>query len=147
MTTEEPKKSPFPWYKEGLKFECTGCGKCCSGASGYVWVSEPEMQAIADVLKMPLDLFKRKYTRQKNNHYSLIEKKALNGEFDCIFLKNNQCEVYQARPIQCRTFPWWQQNLNTEASWELAAKECEGINDSAPTVPFDFIQSEANKNN
>src|SRR5262249_1390597 len=37
-----------PWYQDGLRFECTRCGKCCSGFPGFVWVSEAELQAIAD---------------------------------------------------------------------------------------------------
>jgi Fe-S-cluster containining protein len=140
------KKSGLPWYKEGLRFECSGCGKCCTGASGFVWVTEPEMQAIADVLQIPLDLFKRKYTRQKNNAYSLIEKKALNGDFDCVFLKDNKCQVYQARPTQCKTFPWWPQNLNSEESWKGVAQECEGIHDKAPIIPLAHIEEQKQLN-
>ncbi|MFM1805538.1 MAG: hypothetical protein RL136_2417, partial [Planctomycetota bacterium] len=26
-----------PWYAEGLRFECTQCGNCCSGGPGAVW--------------------------------------------------------------------------------------------------------------
>lgn len=32
-----------------------------------------------------------------------------------------------ARPTQCRTFPWWPQNLISDYDWQLAARECEGI--------------------
>ena len=24
--------TPEPWYKDGLRFKCTGCGDCCTGA-------------------------------------------------------------------------------------------------------------------
>lgn len=58
----------------------------------------------------------------------------------CIFLKNNRCQVYTARPSQCRTYPWWKENLNTKESWALAAEQCEGISDDAPRIPFDEIQ-------
>ena len=131
----------LPWYKDGLRFKCTECGKCCTGSPGYVWVSEEEMCAMAAVLKISVDQFKRKYTRQKFNRYALIEKKSLTnaGDFDCIFLKDKKCQIYQARPSQCRTFPWWQENLNSEESWKLAKNECEGINDDAPVVPYEQI--------
>lgn len=131
--------SPLPWYKDGLRFKCTECGKCCTGTSGFVWVNQEEMQNMANVLNISLELFKKRYVRQRDNRYALIEKKIPNGEYDCIFLKDKKCQVYQARPIQCRTYPWWQENLNTEQSWKLAAEECEGINDQAPLLPYTQI--------
>lgn len=140
------KSSSLPWYSEGLRFKCTECGKCCTGAPGYVWVTADEMQKIADLLNIPLDLFKRKYTRQSGNKYSLIEKKTHTNDNDCIFLKDKKCTIYQARPKQCRTFPWWKENLQSEESWKFAAKECEGINDESPIVPFDEIQKQLNIN-
>lgn len=125
-----------PWYKDGLHFKCTECGKCCTGASGFVWVTEEEMIAIAESLNISLELFKRKYTRTRGNRYALAEKKTAGGNKDCIFLKEKKCQVYKNRPSQCCTYPWWQENLNTKESWKLAAEECEGIDDNAPIVPY-----------
>ncbi len=130
----------LPWYKEGLRFKCTGCGQCCTGGPGYVWITQEEMEAMAKQLEISLDLFKRKYTRQKDNRYALIEKKSANNEYDCIFLKDKKCTIYQLRPKQCRTFPWWKENLNTEESWKLAAQDCEGINLDAPLIPYEEIK-------
>lgn len=126
------------WYKDGLRFKCTECGQCCSGQPGYVWVTEEEIAALAAALHMPIDAFKRKYLRQKNNRYALIEKRTQSST-DCIFLKDKKCTVYMARPKQCRTFPWWQENLNSKESWKLAAKGCEGIQKNAPIVPYTQI--------
>lgn len=134
------QSSSLPWYKGGLRFQCTECGKCCTGPSGYVWVTEDEMHAMAVQLNIPLDLFVRKYVRQRDNRYALIEKKNASGEYDCIFLKDKKCQVYQVRPSQCRTFPWWKENLDTEESWKRAALGCEGINDQAPLVPYEEIE-------
>ena len=131
--------SKLPWYKDGLRFECTQCGKCCTGATGFVWISEDEMVSMALTLDMPLAIFKKRFIRSRDNRYTLIEKKNKNNKYDCIFLKNGKCEVYQNRPLQCRTFPWWQENLNSEESWCLAAVECEGINDQAPLVSYETI--------
>lgn len=97
---------------------------------------------MADSFNIPIELFKRKYTRQRDNRFALIEKKNPNGDFDCIFLKGKRCEVYQARPTQCRTYPWWPENLNSKESWKIAAQECEGINDEAPLVPYSEIISD-----
>lgn len=129
----------LPWYKDGLRFKCTECGKCCTGPSGYVWVSEEEMSAMAQELSISVEVFKRKYTRVRDNRYALTERKTQAGDYDCVFLKDKKCEIYKARPTQCRTFPWWKENLNTEESWKLAAQECEGINDQAPLIPYSQI--------
>ena len=39
--------SKKPWYADGLQFECTQCGDCCTGAPGYVWVNKSEIEALA----------------------------------------------------------------------------------------------------
>ncbi|KAF3361861.1 hypothetical protein PHSC3_001628 [Chlamydiales bacterium STE3] len=137
--TQQKSPSPLPWYQGGLNFKCTECGKCCTGTSGFVWVSEEEMTEMAAVLSISLPLFKRNYTRKRDNRYALIEKKTANEEYDCVFLKDKKCQVYRARPLQCRTFPWWSENLMSKESWEIASLECEGINDEAPLVPYQNI--------
>jgi Fe-S-cluster containining protein len=131
------------WYKNGLSFRCTGCGKCCTGFPGYVWVDEDEIQKMAEFLGISIDLFKRKYTRQRDNRYALIELPSRN--FDCIFLQDKQCRVYAVRPRQCRTFPFWKEHLKSKTSWEHVATQCEGINDSAPLVNFEDIQKQLPK--
>jgi Fe-S-cluster containining protein len=38
------------------------------------------------------------------------------------------CTVYAARPVQCRTWPFWPEVVRRRRSWERAATECEGMN-------------------
>jgi len=131
-----------PWYKDGLRFQCTECGKCCTGQPGYVWVSEEEMQKIADHLQISLKDFKCRYTRLKGGRYALLE--LPKRDHDCIFLKDNKCSIYPVRPKQCRTFPWWKDNLKSPEAWKRAAVECEGINEEAPLIAFGEIQDTLN---
>src|SRR4051812_36624834 len=99
-----------PWYHEGLRFECTRCGKCCTGAPGYVWLSEEEVAALADYLHEPLNQTLALYTRSVGRRRSLREHS--NG--DCIFYDQSQgCKVYPVRPRQCRTWPLWESNVAT----------------------------------
>lgn len=128
-----------PWYSEGLKFKCTGCGKCCTGAPGYIWVSREEIEIIAAHLKMPVEKFSMRYLKKVGKRYSLVE---FSKTYDCVFLKDNKCSIYQVRPTQCRTFPWWVENLNSPEAWREAAKHCEGISHEAPVVPIDTIESQ-----
>ena len=130
----------LPWYKDGLRFKCTECGKCCTGQAGYVWVSEEEIESMAKHLKIETKAFKVKYIRRKDNKMALIEKKLGDGNKACIFLEGKLCTLYQSRPKQCRTFPWWKENLNSEVSWKIASLDCEGINDNAPIIPLAEIE-------
>ena len=42
------------WFKKGLRFECTGCGDCCTGAPGFVWVNSEEIRGLAKAVECPL---------------------------------------------------------------------------------------------
>ncbi len=130
------------WYKDGLQFQCTGCGKCCTGAPGYVWVTKEEIEAIAGLLKIGVKECMRQYIRQRFDRYALIELKK--DQYDCVFLRDKKCLIYEARPHQCRTFPWWKENLSSPESWQATARSCEGICARAPTVPYSQIEKALN---
>lgn len=132
------KKFSFPWYSEGLPFKCTQCGKCCTGSPGYVWVSVEEMAEMANGLNLTLSAFKRLYVRRIGNRYALIEKKSDNHS--CIFYQEKQCRVYMNRPLQCRAYPFWKENLLSEESWKQTAIECEGIQPNSPIVSLESIE-------
>jgi len=72
----------LPWYKDGLRFTCSQCGDCCSGAPGYVWVNNEEIAALAALVGMSAAAFEDEYVRQVGIRKSL--KEFPNG--DCIFL-------------------------------------------------------------
>lgn len=127
------------WYTQGLSFKCTGCGQCCTGAPGYVWISEQEAFAMADYLNLSIQKFMEKYVRIVDSKMALVEDPR---NYDCVFLKDKKCQIYQERPLQCRTFPWWQQNLRSKEDWEKAATFCEGINKDAPVVSFKQIEEQ-----
>ncbi len=128
------------WYKEGLRFKCTECGQCCTGAPGYVWLTDEDIDQLTKGLKISREDFLKKYTRTVNGRISLIEDPET---FDCVFLKDNKCSQYKTRPKQCRTFPWWKDNLRSKAAWENTAKRCEGINHpDAPLISHEDISKE-----
>lgn len=128
--------STDPWYKNGLRFECTQCGKCCSGSPGNVWVEDEEVALMANHFNISKKIFIRRYTKKREGKLSLVETKK---DYACIFLKDNRCSIYDIRPKQCRTFPWWKETVKTEESWKAASLYCEGIKDEAPLIPFEVF--------
>lgn len=125
------------WYKDGLKFHCTGCGKCCTGQPGFAWVTLDEIEAIAAYLGLTIDQFARRHLREINGQYALKEHV---DTYACTFLDGKACRIYPVRPKQCKTFPWWVQNLETKEDWDEAARYCEGINHAdAPLITIEEI--------
>jgi Fe-S-cluster containining protein len=123
--------SKRPWYAAGLAFGCSGCGGCCAGPEeGYVWVTQREMERIAEVLKMPVAEFRRTCTRRVGGRFTIVEDRTTK---DCIFLGrdeqgNRRCRIYSVRPTQCRTWPFWPGNLTSPDAWAAALLRCPGIN-------------------
>jgi Fe-S-cluster containining protein len=114
-----------PWYQEGLKFECSGCGDCCTGAPGYVWVNKAEIAGMAEIVGEPdIEKFEQLYVRKVGIRKSL---KELSNN-DCVFFDNQtrKCQVYDGRPRQCRTWPFWDSNLHTPEHWETTCESCPG---------------------
>jgi uncharacterized protein len=112
-----------PWYREGLAFTCTRCGACCTGAPGFVWVEADEIARLADYRNQPFAEFTRQFVRRVGQRYSLIEKPS----GDCIFWDRQAgCTVYPARPVQCQTFPFWPENLETREAWNQVQDRCPG---------------------
>jgi len=122
-STMSRSRAETPWYREGLEFSCTRCGACCTGAPGYVWVSADEIEQLAKFRDESVDAFSSRYVRQVGDHYSLIERPG----GDCIFWDREAgCTVYPARPVQCRTWPFWPENVETPEDWRHVRAICPG---------------------
>jgi Fe-S-cluster containining protein len=115
--------NPSHFFDEGLQFECTECGACCTGAPGQVLVSSAEIDGLARSRDLTREAFIAAYCRETDSGLSLVERP--NG--DCVFFAGNRCTVYAHRPRQCRTYPFWFKNLRSPERWAQVAKECPGI--------------------
>ncbi len=138
MSKQDP--STQPWYHEGLKFECTGCGDCCTGSPGYVWVNQEEVVAMAAQVNLTVTEFEDEYTRKIGIRRSL---KELPGSYDCVFLdsETRKCQVYSARPRQCKTWPFWDSNLRSPDDWERTCDQCPGSG-SGKLYQLDYIDQQ-----
>jgi len=114
------------------------CGNCCSGSSGTVRFTEDEAERMALKLKVSLPDFYQLYTRKQGrgaNAWRELKEVKVEGKrgwYDCVFLDRVSvpgkalCKLYEERPTQCKTWPFWPDILETPKSWELAGKGAEG---------------------
>ncbi len=110
---------------------CRTCGgKCCRGVQGYVWVSMKEIEKMADVCKMDPASFSRRYVRRVAGRFALKER-VVNGEHLCCFLDavDCRCTLYEGRPGQCRTYPFWNEFKKDPGRLAL---ECPGVRQVQP---------------
>ena len=95
------------FYESGLRFECTRCSTCCRHTPGYVFLSPQDLATLTQAARLTEDEFLRRYCRSVDlglaRRVSLREKPNL----DCILWENSGCSRYEARPLQCRSFPFW----------------------------------------
>ena len=73
-----------------------------------------------------LATFRKHYAyRLPDGAYSLSEK----SNTDCVFFVRGQgCSIYEERPRQCRTWPFWRGNIASRRHWNAAAADCPGMN-------------------
>lgn len=119
------KAKPEPWYAAGLRFGCTACGKCCvnHGEFSYVYSTREEREALARHFGLSRAEFEARYCEAVTGGLSLKSK-----DDACVFLKEGKCSVYELRPAQCRTFPFWPELLVDEDTWQKdVASFCPGV--------------------
>jgi len=162
LTVLSASKPDAPWYADGLKFTCSQCGNCCTGPPGYVWISKDEIVRLAEYLKITPEETVEKYCRKLGGRFSLKEKRGPGGGYDCVFLnetdadpnprkelsrgepvplKRRGCSIYPVRPLQCRTWPFWPENLESKQRWDAAAVRCHGMNHGGRTFTRERIES------
>jgi Fe-S-cluster containining protein len=112
------------FLKDGVRFECQGDGKCCvsRGKYGYVYLSFNDRRRLAAHLQMSLVKFTATFMKKVDGLYELI----YTGK-DCPFLNNSRCDVYSARPWQCRTWPFWPENMNEKVWEQEVVSWCPGV--------------------
>ena len=110
------------WYKDGLRFKCAGCGHCCA-VKGYVFISAPEVVLMAQQMGVNPREFVERYVRKVGDRFSLTEK----GDACVVWDEVGGCSIYTTRPEQCRTFPFWDEYIDSPEGWATAKKRCPGV--------------------
>lgn len=126
------------WWHGGVRFACQGSGKCCvsRGAYGFVYLTLEDRRRLAKTLGLSTAQFTRRWCAKTDGYFHLKETRAP----DCVFLEGgNRCGVYEGRPTQCRTWPFWPENMSARA-WTAIAAECPGVG-KGKLVPRERIEA------
>lgn len=129
-----------PWYhRQAPRFECTACGACCLGnGEEYVFLAAGEDETIRAHLGLTPEWFRRRYLIRMTNGELALRMTAANT---CSFLQDDgRCAVYEVRPVQCRSYPFWPELLISEETWRAESLRCEGI-DRGQRVSLDTIKA------
>jgi Fe-S-cluster containining protein len=91
-----------------------------------VYLNDEESERIRASLQLSRGWFRRRYLQRLNDGDQVL---ASGPDERCIFLDAaGKCRVYAARPVQCRTYPFWPELVGSAAAWNREARRCEGIN-------------------
>ncbi len=109
---------------EGIRFDCVEkCVKCCE-IPGQVFVVHKDIPAMAGFFNMSADQFiEEKLAEIRHGLYTL----DMPDEEPCVYLEDGGCSIYPARPLQCRTFPFWPENMASLKEWRKVVRLCPGI--------------------
>ena len=112
------------WYTGGVRFSCLRCGNCCKNHDEYEYVclGEKDVTRVARHLHLSDRAFLRQYCKIEDYLVSLSSR-----DDACPFLEEGGCRIYEVRPTQCATWPFWRENLDKEVWNDPIAEVCKGI--------------------
>jgi len=106
-----------------LRFSCQpGCTKCCE-VQGFVYLTEGDLQNMAEYVGLPARAFEDKYVVRFKQLLRLRKPRRA----QCHFLTKEGCSVHPVKPVQCRLYPFWPELVEERAQWEAERKMCPGI--------------------
>jgi Fe-S-cluster containining protein len=91
-------------HPENLHFECEKCGLCCGDTkqkTRHILILDSEATQIAQKKGCNKEDFA---AETKCSLPYVYEMKKADGK--CVFLKDNQCTIYEVRPLICRFYPF-----------------------------------------
>ncbi len=117
---------PAPWWKDGIRFECQMSGRCCvsRGEYGHVYLTAEDRRRLATHFHLTVREFVKRYGRRKDGY---VELRDPPGAAACVFFADGRCSVYEARPTQCRTWPFWPDVMDAKRWSTEVAAYCPGV--------------------
>ena len=134
-----------------VKFSCNNCSLCCRFKGGVVLLSKEDLCRLAKWAELTEEQFIKVYCQWLKNadgkEYLCLKTLQTPKETDdCIFWDSSipGCQCYNARPVQCSTYPFWTKILADKNSWNKEKQHCPGINEGE-VHPKEEIEKELNK--
>lgn len=123
------------WEREPLRFACQeGCFKCCL-KPGVIYFDKSDLKRVSTHLGCTPEAFIAEYLVKEGRGWEL----EVEDDKPCPFLTFQGCAIHAVKPKQCRTYPFWKENLQTRNHWKLAAAFCPGIHEG-PEIPPEAIR-------
>ena len=111
------------WFDNGLSFtSLPGCAACCL-EPGRVMLDSKDIALLARGAGCTVKEFRRSSVVLYQGHAVL----KLSDSGICPYVRDVGCIMYEYRPTQCRTFPFWPEHALTEEGWEVARQRCPGV--------------------
>ncbi len=116
--------SQDPWFADGVRFDCTSCGRCCR-RTGVVAFLDDDVTRAASHLGLTEDAFRAKHLEHQDGHWFV----DVYVEHPCHFLSTEGlCTIHEAKPLQCSSYPFWPELFEEMNAWDAEQTYCEGIN-------------------
>ena len=116
------------WWEilRGSRFRCTQCGHCCE-RPGHVYFNREEVGPIARYLGIPVRRFLSKFAKKSAGERGYELRMSPRGVCPFYREEENTCGIHPVKFVQCRTYPYWPENVESPAAWAEVRRECEGI--------------------
>lgn len=108
--------------RKGIAFRCQQCGGCCLWP-GSVYFTPDELSRAASACGLSIPEFVARYRLRRlgQDEWELV---AARG---CPLLDpENRCSIYQARPLQCASYPFWRSKTKNATARREFIRECPG---------------------
>jgi len=124
------------WEKESLHFECeSDCFKCCT-KPGIVYFDKSSIKNASKITKLSSTSFKKEFLKSYNGQWIHEVEKGN----PCAFLTHEGCAIHFGKPSQCKSYPFWRENMTSKSMWKFVGSFCPGI-DSGPPIAVAAIRS------
>ncbi|HOV14077.1 MAG TPA: YkgJ family cysteine cluster protein [Spirochaetota bacterium] len=111
---------------ENIDFSCQKCSNCCRIDPGAVFLTEEDVKNIAKNIGTTIEKFLKECCRSLEKDGRFVASLKEKPNYDCIFW-NNGCLIYNDRPLQCRTYPFWPFLVENKKIMDKERKRCKGI--------------------